>query len=71
MTDQVLDGMADELRGHLRMRGLDPKRPPIGANIPTPPAAAAFQEYQRRGGKGFTDAGKMTRALIEKVKNGS
>jgi hypothetical protein len=67
MTDHVLNGMADELRGALRQRGLDPKNPP---NVPTPPAEAAFQEYKRRGGNQFGDANKMVAELINKVKNG-
>jgi hypothetical protein len=70
MTDHVLDGMADELRNVLRQRGLDPKNPPVGQGIPTPPAEAAFQEYTRRGGNQFQNADRMVSALITKVQNG-
>lgn len=65
MTDQILSGMADELHRRLVAVGADTKNPPTGSN---PPAAAAFAEYQKRGGTQFQDADKFATALVEEVR---
>jgi hypothetical protein len=62
-TDPILTQMASELRAALEARGLDPKNPPAGG----PPAAAAFAEYEKRGGAGFTDPDAFARALVAEV----
>lgn len=61
--DPVLNSMAEELKGALVARGLDPKDPPGGG----PPSSAAFAEYKRRGGIGYESADDFAKDLVERV----
>lgn len=64
MADEIMKGMAEELRQTLLAKGLDPKDPPTGSK---PPAKAAWGEYKRRGGVGYTDADEFMADLVEEV----
>lgn len=62
--DAILDGMASEIRDALLRRGLDPEDPPQHRR---PPAAKAWQEYQRRGGKQDISPDQFVNALVRRV----
>jgi hypothetical protein len=62
--DKILDEMADEFHTALIAAGANPKEPPADAH---PPSAAAFAEYQRRGGEFYSDPDVFIHALIERV----
>jgi hypothetical protein len=64
MSDPVLDKMATELQAALEAVGKDPSDP--GRDDPAP-AARAYAEYQRRGGKMYGNAEAFVTALVSKV----
>ena len=70
-TDDVLVGMADELREFLQEIGLDPTDKPRRGNPGDPmydsAATLAFQEYQRREGSVYTDKYEFQEALEREV----
>lgn len=63
--DEVLFGMAKELRDNLVARSLDPKNPPTNAG--PPPNEAAFKEYKRRGGSNYGNADAFMAGLLAAV----
>jgi hypothetical protein len=63
--DPVLDEMAKELHDVLVQRGLDPRNPPQGNDMPVD---TFYAEYKRRGGNVYTDARGAAVSLIERVK---
>jgi hypothetical protein len=63
MVDPILDSMAKELQQVLLLHGLDPRNPPEGKA----PPFSVYQEYQRRGGIGYTFPQEFIQALIIRV----
>lgn len=70
-TDEVLLGMADELRTFLVSLGLDPTVQPSpgkpGEFLYDNAASLAFEEYQRREGSTYTDKYEFQEALESEV----
>jgi hypothetical protein len=67
-TDQVINGMADELRQALQMRNIDINSHPDPAEV-TPPVGSMFMEYKKRGGNN-DDPDAVALDLINAVKEG-
>lgn len=66
--DQVLEDMADELRGALRASGIPLDSHPA-LNESRPPGVKVWHEYKKRGGSVQDDPNQLVDALIDRVKN--
>lgn len=64
--DPIIEEMAKELHDVLVQRGMDPRNPPQGDDMPT---QTFFAEYQRRGGTVYTDHKQAAISLVERVKS--